>query len=112
MERYLDGEDVGSIPTSPIFSGVAQRLEQWSYKPLVVSSILTFAIYFRSIAQSGSASALGAESRRFKSYCSDLAVKVQLVVTGQDPLVKPFSDTDYYWCTVSVEVVIAKDTVV
>ena len=28
-----------------IYSGVAQRLEQWSYKPLVVSSILTFAIH-------------------------------------------------------------------
>lgn len=29
-----------------LFSEVAQRSEQWSYKPLVVSSILTFAINF------------------------------------------------------------------
>lgn len=55
-------------------------MAQESYKLLVVSSILTSAISGHSAV--GSASALGAESRRFESYCSDVASMVGISFMG------------------------------
>ena len=56
--------------TNSIFQ-CSTAVVQLTVNQLVVGSIPATGAKFRSIAQSGSASALGAEGRRFESYYSD-----------------------------------------
>ena len=61
-------------------AGLAQLVEQWFCKPEVGSSSLSTGTNLPSVAQSGSASALGAEGRRFESCHSDQIKKDTLLI--------------------------------